>query len=88
MIDVYYNAIRVTQTEENSIQAIVIDASGEEITDGDMRLYVKGTDIEVIGVYDEGWIFTIPAANLKGRYFYNISYEGITIQFEKPIYFD
>lgn len=88
MIDVYYDAIRVTQTEENSIQAVVIDASGEEIVDGDMRLYVIDTDIEVVGTYDEAWVFVIPIANLHGKYFYNITYEGITIQFKKPIYFD
>lgn len=90
MIELYYDAIKITAGDNTLIEAIVKDKDDEPIVTGDMHFVISDAYLDIPGVYDnekECWVFDVPKSAFKGRYFYHFELDGTYLDFKAPIYF-
>lgn len=93
MIEYLYDAIRAAVNQPIGVTAKITNDDGSYITDKcALVLSDEDADITVVdGVYlgDGIWQFEIPAEDtklLKGRYWYSIIHDNISLNFKKPLY--
>lgn len=96
-LEYLYDCVRAKAGEKISIDAKITNYGGDPVTEGcSLALYdMHGSTIaNVDGRYDgteKLWQFTIPAAStakLRGRYFYCVFNNAISMNFQTPIYFE
>lgn len=94
MIEYLYDAIRTMAGQEFTVNAIVTDEHGNQITENcNMMLHIGDEMIESASKYDEVqsmWAFTYPAEatqGLEGRFEYCVMHNGEPMCFKQPIYF-
>lgn len=89
MVEYLYNAIKADSNAPIIITAVIKDEEELPITSGCiLKLYDDQKLLQTVnGVYsNSNWYFTIPAVNEKGRFWYQISYSGGSLNFKQPIY--
>lgn len=91
MIEYLYNTIRATAGDIMTVNAILTDASGNDITEGCHFMLFNLNDellITVDGEYKDGeWTFNVPTTGFeKGRYWYCICHNEEKLCFKQRAY--